>query len=403
MDSEKPDIHADILPDLGESVSLMEPLLLPSDCSARQELSDLCVDLAAKSAALRNKVPPALLTSLADLVRAMNCYYSNLIEGHDTHPVEIERALRGDYSNDPAKRNLQLEAKAHISVQQWIDSGAITGGALDLANLCEIHKRFCAEIPDELLWVEGPGGKDKVIPGQFRQRLVQVGKHVAVSPGAIPRFLTRFDSAYGRLGKLEKILALPAAHHRFLWIHPFLDGNGRVARLISYAQLLELVDTGGVWSIARGMARNVNAYKQHLMSCDEQRRNDYDGRGNLSQIALEQFTQFFLEACLDQVAFMETLVQPDKLRNRIIVWVEQESKTDRLLANAGRILEAILYRGELPRAEVPLLLGVGERQARRVVSALSTRGVLTSPSDRSPLRLAFPAALAPYWMPGLFP
>ncbi len=43
----------------------------------------------------------------------MNCYYSNLIEGHDTHPVDIERALRHDYSDDPRTRNLQLEAAAH--------------------------------------------------------------------------------------------------------------------------------------------------------------------------------------------------------------------------------------------------------------------------------------------------
>ena len=47
----------------------------------------------------------------------MNCYYSNLIEGHDTHPIDIERALKNDYSQDAHKRDLQLEAKAHIAVQ----------------------------------------------------------------------------------------------------------------------------------------------------------------------------------------------------------------------------------------------------------------------------------------------
>src|SRR6185437_6654834 len=65
--------------------------------------------------------------SLADLMRAMNCYYSNLIEGHDTHPVDIERALKNDYSQDRRKRDLQIEAKAHIDVQRWIDQGALKG------------------------------------------------------------------------------------------------------------------------------------------------------------------------------------------------------------------------------------------------------------------------------------
>jgi hypothetical protein len=52
---------------------------------------------------------------------------------------------------------------------------------------------------------------------------------------------------------------------------------------------------------------------------------------------------------------------------------------------------------------VPGLLGHGDRQSRRVVSALIERGVLQFESSRAPLRLAFPAALASRWMPGLFP
>ena len=74
----------------------------------------------------------------------MNCYYSNLIEGHDTHPVDIERALKNDYSADSAKRNLQLEAKAHIAVQQWIDEeGGLVTQAASMDGICEIHRRFC--------------------------------------------------------------------------------------------------------------------------------------------------------------------------------------------------------------------------------------------------------------------
>jgi len=44
----------------------------------------------------------------------MNCYYSNLIEGHETHPRDIDRALAKDYAKEPKKRSLQLEAVAHI-------------------------------------------------------------------------------------------------------------------------------------------------------------------------------------------------------------------------------------------------------------------------------------------------
>src|SRR5450631_567715 len=109
----------------GEHISIMEPLLIGDGSRYRGALTDLALDLAQKSAGFRRSLPPSLLTSLADLVRAMNCYYSNLIEGHDTHPVDIERALKNDYSKDAAKRDLQLEATAHIAVQKWIDDGGL--------------------------------------------------------------------------------------------------------------------------------------------------------------------------------------------------------------------------------------------------------------------------------------
>src|SRR6266513_4631236 len=252
----------------------------------------------------------------------MNCYYSNLIEGHYTHPIDIERALKNDYSKDASKRDLQLEAKAHVAVQKRIDEGGLKGRAVATEGICEIHHRFCAELPETLLWVEDPEGKDRVrvVPGELRKRDVKVGGHVAISPGAVPRFLKRFEHVYRRLGKTDSILAAAPAHHRLVWIHPFVDGNGRVARLMSHAALLEALDTGAVWSVARGLARNVEAYKGHLAACDQARRNDLDGRGNLREEALAEFTRFFLSTSLDQVTFMEGLMQPDSLCARILLW-----------------------------------------------------------------------------------
>jgi Fic family protein len=383
----------------------MEPLLIAEGSRHRGELTDLAIEVAARSAGFRRSLPDGVRTALADLVRAMNCYYSNLIEGHDTHPIDIERALKNDYSNDPRKRNLQLEAKAHIEVQQWIDSGALAGRPVSLTDIKELHRRFCELLPDDLLWIENldSGERLRVVPGQLRDRDVRVGQHVAISPGALPRFLSRCEETYGRLGKTDAILSAPAAHHRLLWIHPFLDGNGRVARLIFHATLLETLDTGGIWSVARGLARNVVEYKNHLANCDQPRRNDLDGRGNLSEEALAAFTRFFLELCIDQVKFMENLVQPDRLRTRISMWSEEEIRLGNLPPKSGTVLEAVLYRGELPRGDAAKTVGTGERQARRVVSSLVDKGVLTSESPRAPLRLAFPATLAGRWMPGLFP
>jgi len=205
----------------------------------RAALNDLALELATISASFKSSMPESIASALANLIRSMNCYYSNLIEGHNTHPIDIEKALENDYNDDPKKRDLQLEAKAHITVQKWIDQGGLEDRPTSPEMIAEIHQRFCELLPPDLLFVENPrtGERISVEPGILRDRDVEVGRHVAISPGAVPRFLERLNKAYANSGRIEAILAAGCAHHRLLWVHPFLDGNGRVARLMSYAML----------------------------------------------------------------------------------------------------------------------------------------------------------------------
>jgi hypothetical protein len=94
-----------------DSVALMEPMLAPD---GESRLEDLAFDMATKASGLASQSPPAVRQGVGDLVRSMNCYYSNLIEGHDTHPRDIDRSLSyDDYSTDTQKRALQREAVAH--------------------------------------------------------------------------------------------------------------------------------------------------------------------------------------------------------------------------------------------------------------------------------------------------
>jgi Fic family protein len=391
--------------DRQESISDMEPMLIAEGSRFRPELTELAFELSSKAAGFRRSLPTGVSVALAELVRSMNCYYSNLIEGHNTHPIEIERALKGEYSDNVKKRNLQLEAKAHITVQRWIDDGNLRGRATTSEGIREVHRRFCAQLPEELLWVENSDTHERlpVVPGEFRRNDVKVGRHIPVSPSAIPRFMDRFEAVYTGLNKVESVLEAAAAHHRLAWIHPFLDGNGRVARLMSHATLLETLDTGALWSVARGLARNVARYKELLANCDRTRRNDLDGRGHLSEEALVDFTKFFLKTCIDQVDFMEKLVQPNELRTRIQLWAKEEATLKRLNPKAGLLLDAILYRGEVPRGDVAQILGLSTRYSRAAVAELTELGVVTSETPYAPLRIVFTAKLAPRWMPGLFP
>jgi len=383
----------------------MEPLV-PAE--GVQALDDEVVSLIADSNQLAGRIHPILRDSIGDLVRSMNCYYSNLIEGHDTHPRDIDRALANDFSAEPKKRELQQEAVAHIHVQKLIDTGQDPDAwPASSAYASWLHEEFCSRLPPEMLWVtrERTGEKLRVVPGEWRKHEVKVGRHIPPEHDDLPRFMARFDQAYQSpmLSKLRKIQTVGAVHHRFLWIHPFLDGNGRVARLMSHALFKRLGIGTSLWSVARGFARDEARYKALLAQADEPREGDRDGRGNLTQRGLIEFCKFFLDQSVDQIRFMSRLLEPATLLTRIEIHIEEEIRAKHLLRGSFAVLREAVIAGEVERSKIPSLTGYGERGARNVTAALVDRGMLTASSHRAPLRLAFPTEVAERWFPNLYP
>lgn len=383
----------------------MEPML-PEE--AVVALEDDAVALLAEANSLAGRLHPVLRQSVGNLVRSMNCYYSNLIEGHDTHPRDIDRALADDFSAEPRKRELQQEAVAHIHVQRLIDEEKDPPvWPATAAYAAWLHEEFCKRLPPEMLWVElkSTGERLPVVPGELRTRDVTVGLHLPPKHQDLPRFLARFDQAYGRppLSLFRQIQSVGAVHHRFLWIHPFIDGNGRVARLMSHALLKRLGVGTSLWSVARGLARNETRYKSLLAFADTPRQGDRDGRGALTQAGLISFCRFFLEASRDQVAFMADLLEPEALLRRMEIHIEEEIRARRLPKASFVVLREAALSGEVERGRAQQLTGYEERAARMVTSALLDRGLLTAAGPRAPLKLGFPLDVAERWLPRLYP
>jgi Fic family protein len=388
-----------------ETPGLMEPMLPPV---GTVELDDRAFDLIQRASALGARVPDTVRTGIGDLVRSMNCYYSNLIEGHNTHPRDIDRALKNDYSTEPEKRDLQTEAVAHIHVQRLIDRREDSRAAVtSLEYMTWLHREFCQRLPENLLWVVNPetGERIRVEPGELRQRTVVVGKHVPPRPENLQTFLRRFAERYDprRMSKTQQVIAVAAAHHRFAWIHPFLDGNGRVARLMSHAWFARLKIGDSLWAVARGLARASDRYKALLMAADEPRRHDTDGRGTLSQMALIDFCRFFLDSCIDQITFMESLLEPATLVERIEEYVQRAGARGDIHPRAFPLLREALLMGKVERNAAAVLLGVTDRHARDIVTILLERGFLQSDGQGASLRLGFPSVAVDAWFPKLYP
>ena len=389
------------------SISQMEPLLPSVNDSS---LADLAIEAIRRSAALSTSLHPLTRGTVAELVRSMNSYYSNLIEGHNTHPVNIERALEKDYSQDPAMRAMQMESAAHIEVQRLIEDKLQKNPDEDICDpafLSWIHSEFYARLPEEFSQVQTLDGNPKqVFPGELRKDEVTVGRHIAPAYEALPNFLARFQAGYSpaRLNTVNKVIAAAASHHRLTWIHPFLDGNGRVTRLFTHAYLIRAqIDGHGLWTVSRGFSRNRNAYLSALQGADEHRQGDMDGRGNLSNRGLVRFCTFFLETALDQIDFMSMLLDLDGLQKRIAGYVDRQVSMGELVPEASYLLREALLRGEVPRGEAVRITGRPERTARRILKKLLDNKLLHADTEKGPVRLSFPASVAGYYFPRLYP
>lgn len=391
-----------------ETPARIEPLLFDHDVP--RVLVDLVADLLSEVADLGSGLDPSSGEELADLVRVMNCYYSNLIEGHATRPKDIERAL-ADQPVDPERRPLAEEARAHVVVQREIDLAFREGrlpSPTSVAFVRHVHRRFYEEMPPEFSFVRRPDGSERpIVPGEFRSDAdedVVVGRHHPPSSGRVGDFMAHFERRYGAAERWAglRVIAVASAHHRFNYVHPFADGNGRVSRLMSHAMALKAgIGGSGLWSISRGFARGLRErteYKRMMDMADSPRRGERDGRGNLSEAALRDFCEWTLSVMLDQVRFTKAAFRLDTLEGRYRRLLRDLGHD----ARAGDLVSAILRFGRVERGQVGLILKTSDRTARTTLSKLVSHGFLKSDTPKGAVRIAFPLDYRERLFPNLF-
>jgi Fic family protein len=380
-----------------ETPSRIEPARLDEPTGP---IADTIAELSASAATLGKALHPRTAGNLADLVRIMNTYYSNLIEGHNTRPRDIERALAGELDIDEGRRDLQLEAAAHVRVQREIDRMAGEGilpAPASMEFILWLHREFYRDAPESALLVGTAERALRMIPGEWRADVehdVAVGRHVPPSSARVADFMQYFEERFAldKMGRAAQIMAMASAHHRFNYIHPFLDGNGRVSRLMSHAMAAVAgIGARGLWSASRGLARGIESrtdYKRMMDYAATPRQGDLDGRGNLSRQALQEFVLWFLRVCLDQITFMSGLFELEGLLQRLRTYVQ---RSPALKTESAGLLEEALIRGEFERGEIARITGLPERSARRVLNDVIQLGLLASDTPKGKVSLRFPA------------
>ena len=390
--------------------------VLPIDIKGNidDELLCLAEEVCIKSAVLAGNHNVIVLNSIKDILRTTNSYYSNKIESEGTHPIDIEKAMKKNFSSDEQKRKLQFLSLAYIEAQKHLENISITEINIFTKDFIEsIHKMFYSQSGMEaFLTIKQDNRSVTMVPGKFRKQDVYVGEHTAPEYSLVDSILNEFENQYSSVydaqTQAKKLLYLLSSHHRLTWIHPFLDGNGRVSRLFLDAGFFNLKIEGyGLWNISRGLARNNQEYHKHLSLADMRQQGAIDGRGPLSLRGLQYYLKYMLYIALDQIDFMNQNLQLTSLANKIdkfIVLANNEMiDIEPFPKYTSLLLKELLIKGEVARGEVKSIINKSARTATSLIKTLTQRDYIESDTPKSAIRIKFNAKFASYLMPQLIP
>ena len=391
--------------------------LLPNDNQGNidAELLSMAEDLCIKSAILSGSHTPQVLYGIKELLRKVNSYYSNQIESEGTHPIDIDKATRQEFSSDSKEKQFQQLSLVHIEVQKYVES-YFTAKQSPYSKdfILAVHRELYSH-PDMAYFLQIEDKENhttiEMLPGELRESNVRVGQHIAPDYTELSYFFNKYELLYkvpNNATQAKKVIFALASHHRLMWIHPFLDGNGRTARLVLDGIFNTMSLEGyGLWNISRGLSRRSEDYKRYLALADMVRQGDLDGRGALSTKALISYIKFMLEVAIDQVDFMNNNLKMHALHERIESYVrlsrEDLFNVQALPKYSELLFKELLIVGEVSRGKVMDIIHTKERTATTLIKELIQMDFLESDTPKSAIRLKFNAHFASYIFPELIP
>jgi len=243
---------------------------------------------AIKERVVRLPLTATVLASLRETARLYTTHYSTMIEGNRLVPEQIAIVLKKD-GHFPGRERDEHEVKGYYAALQKVEQLAADKSSITEKNIKILHALISAD------------GKTKVTPTPYRdgQNVIRDGLTGAIvyMPPEAKDVSTLMHSLFEWINKNQAILSIPCpiiaaiAHYQFATIHPYYDGNGRTARLLTTLILhVGGYDLKGIYSLEEYYARNLSAYYEAINIGES--HNYYMG---CAEADITKWVEYFIE------------------------------------------------------------------------------------------------------------
>lgn len=322
-------------------------------------------------------MPPSVAQEMHRLFLAKGAHATTAIEGNTLSQEQVERVIAGQLELPPSQEYLQREIENIVEACNQIERMIRDTGRFEISveMLCALNAQV----------LDGLEVEEWVRPGHFRERSVGVGSYLG-APHDDVGFLTQMLATWlngadfeaspeDKRGKfLRAILRAVMAHLYIAWIHPFGDGNGRVARLVEFGVLT----AAGIPSVAAHLLSNHynQTRSEYYRQLDSASRSGGDVRG---------FLLYAAQGLVDQLEEQLTMVRGQYFTNAWTVYVHEHFRHQHgQTAKRQRDLVFALHSEPVPRSKIRHLspaiaeayAGKGSKTISRDINKLERLGLI---------------------------
>ena len=302
------------------------------------------------------------VATIQNLVRIENAIRSNKIEGNHTTYADFEAGLEQRFPASEQKRIKVLENINHYKAESFIDERLQDfKDKIFFSHLMirETHKILMCNIP-----LASEGVKE---PGAYRKEDVRIhlSDHIPPNFNFVYTYMDELINYANSTSRITSLVNTAIAHHRFTWIHPFKNGNGRMSRLFSYLMLKYYgLDFNGMVSLPRAFERNKSEYYNELANADQ---------GNI-----ESWIKYFLTVLLSELNLSVKRLKWQKKEESFDLYLGKLVEIKKININEKKCIKIAFFRGVLDNERIMTRLNVSRATSTRLLKGLTDKNFIQS-------------------------